>query len=136
MTRRTVLRGAVVGGAALPLLAACGPGDNASAAVPAGTSLGTTSAVPVGGGTILGADRVVLTQPAKGDFKAFTAICTHQSCVVSTVSDGTINCGCHGSKFSIKDGSNVVGPNGRAAGSIPPLAAVKIKVKGEKISKA
>jgi Rieske Fe-S protein len=75
-----------------------------------GTVLGPASNVPVGGGTIYDAEKVVVTQPSAGSFKAFSAICTHMRCLLSEVSDGTIYCPCHGSKFNITDGSVVVGP--------------------------
>lgn len=86
--------------------------------------------MPVGGGTIIDADKVVVTQPAEGDFKAFSSICTHQGCPVSSVSDGTINCTCHGSRFSIEDGSVVQGPATRA------LDGVDITVDGDSITLA
>ena len=77
--------------------------------------LTTTSEIPVGGGTIFADEQVVVTQPTEGEFKAFTAVCTHQGCHVSSVSDGTINCACHGSQFSIDDGSVEPGPATLAA---------------------
>jgi Rieske Fe-S protein len=146
VTRRVVLRGATVSGLALPFLAACGgdettgatsasPSESASSAdapssdAPSGSGPGIpTSDVPVGGGTILKDEKVVLTQPTAGDFKAFTAVCTHQGCTVTKVEDGQIICPCHGSHFSIKDGAPVSGP----AGS--PLAARKVSVEGDHIS--
>jgi nitrite reductase/ring-hydroxylating ferredoxin subunit len=67
------------------------------------------SDVPVGGGVIMEDANYVITQPTRGEFKAFTKICTHMQCPVGSVADGTINCPCHGSKFSIEDGS-VVNP--------------------------
>ena len=70
---------------------------------------------------------IVITQPQSGLFRAFTAICTHEGCIVNSVSNGTINCPCHGSKFSIKDGSVVNGP------APSPLAAIAIKVEGTSI---
>ncbi|MFB7293483.1 Rieske (2Fe-2S) protein, partial [Actinacidiphila glaucinigra] len=57
--------------------------------------------VPVGGGTVIADKKVVVTQPTAGEFKAFSAVCTHEGCLVNTVSDGTINCPCHGSKIRI-----------------------------------
>jgi len=39
----------------------------------------------VGGGIILPDEQVVVTQPSAGEFKAFTAVCTHAQCVVSSV---------------------------------------------------
>jgi Rieske Fe-S protein len=104
----------------------------ASAGAPAGSApaadaLTSTSDVPDGGGKIINGPNIVITQPQAGSFKAFTAVCTHQGCIVSTVSGGTINCPCHGSKFSIKDGSVVNGPATR------PLAPITIKVEGTSI---
>ncbi|WUD76135.1 Rieske (2Fe-2S) protein [Streptomyces sp. NBC_00510] len=73
--------------------------------------------VPVGGGTVITDKKVVVTQPQAGEFKAFSAVCTHQGCLVNTVSDGTINCPCHGSKFRITDASVAAGP---AKKPLPP----------------
>jgi nitrite reductase/ring-hydroxylating ferredoxin subunit len=98
----------------------------ASSAPPAG-ALATTSQIPDGGGKIIDGVNIVITQPQTGSFRAFTAICTHQGCIVSRVSNGTIDCPCHGSKYSIKDGSVVQGP------APSPLAAIAIKVEGTSI---
>ena len=38
--------------------------------------------IPVGGGKVFEALKVVVTQPTAGDFKAFSAVCTHQACTV------------------------------------------------------
>jgi nitrite reductase/ring-hydroxylating ferredoxin subunit len=140
LSRRGMLRGTAVGALALPVLAACGSdGGNGgsggtdgggAAGGSAGDTLVPTADVPVDGGTILPDQQVVVTQPSDGDFKAFTAICTHQGCIVASVSGGTINCDCHGSKFSIEDGSVVNGP------ATSPLEAVKIAVEGDTISRA
>jgi Rieske Fe-S protein len=86
--------------------------------------------VPVGGCFVVAAAKVVLTQPDAGDFKAFSAICTHQGCTVSDGSDGVIPCTCHGSQFSLADGSVVQGPATR------PLDEVDIAVEGDSISLA
>ncbi len=116
---------ATAGGDASPAVASAGaPAGSAPAASPPLTS---TSDVPDGGGKIIDGPNIVITQPQAGSFKAFTAVCTHQGCIVSTVSGGTINCPCHGSKFSIKDGSVVNGPATR------PLAPIAIKVEGTSI---
>jgi nitrite reductase/ring-hydroxylating ferredoxin subunit len=101
-----------------------------SAGSPAAAALASTSAVQEGGGKIIGGKNIVITQPEAGTFKAFTAVCTHAGCIVSTVSGGTINCPCHGSKFSIKDGSVVNGP------ASSPLAPIAIKVEGTSIVQA
>ena len=70
--------------------------------------------IPVGGGKIIDAIKVVITQPTAGDFKAFSAVCTHQGCTVSSVSGGTINCACHGSTFDIATGAVTSGPATKA----------------------
>ena len=135
LTRRHALAGAAGVGLAVPLLAACGGGagssakDPGSGGAPSGTKLGATSDVAVGSGTIYKDENVVVTQPTKGDFKCFSATCTHQGCQVSSVSQ-TIDCGCHGSKFSIEDGSVVQGP------ATAPLPEKQVAVQGGEISLA
>jgi Rieske Fe-S protein len=99
----------------------------ASGGAPAANILATTAQVPAGGGKIIDGKNIVITQPQAGSFKAFTAVCTHQGCIVNSVSGGTIDCPCHGSKFSIKDGSVVNGP------ATQPLAGIPIKVEGTSI---
>jgi Rieske Fe-S protein len=100
---------------------------NSGSTGPAAAALATTAEVPEGGGKIIDGKNIVITQPQAGSFKAFTAVCTHQGCIVNSVADGTIDCPCHGSKFSIKDGSVVNGP------ATSPLAPVTIKVEGTSI---
>ncbi|MFZ4302395.1 Rieske (2Fe-2S) protein [Streptomyces cinereoruber] len=95
-----------------------------------GEALARTSEIPVGGGAVFAEEKVVVTQPTAGEFKAFSAVCTHQGCLVNKVADGTIDCPCHGSKFRVADGSVVTGPATR------PLPAEQIIVSGETISLA
>ena len=109
------------GAASSPAAAASSAGTNATAV------LATTADIPVGGGKVLTDKKIVITQPQAGSFHAFTAICTHLGCIVNAVSGGTINCPCHGSKYSSVDGSVVTGP------ATLPLAAVSIKVQGTSI---
>jgi Rieske Fe-S protein len=100
-------------------------------APPAGgaAALATTGEIPVGGGKILPDKEIVITQPTAGKFMAFSAVCTHQGCIVDQVSGGTINCPCHGSKFKL-DGSVSQGP------AATPLSARAVKVSGDQISLA
>ncbi|MEU1705940.1 Rieske (2Fe-2S) protein [Streptomyces sp. NPDC005706] len=123
-TRRTVL---ATGAAALATGCGGGGGSTGSSPSPGGTELASTSDIPEGGGKIFKERKVVVTQPSKGDFKAFSAICTHEGCTVSKVADGTIDCPCHGSRFHIADGSVAHGPASR------PLPAETIKVEGNSI---
>ena len=104
-------------GAAGVTLGACG------SEAKAGTTLAAAD-VPVGGGTILGDAKVVVTQPTAGAFKAFSAVCTHQACLLTGVST-TLDCACHGSKFSLSDGSVVNGP---ATSALP---AMTVAVEGD-----
>ena len=75
-----------------------------------GTLLGLEKDIPVGGGMVFMDHKVVVTQPAKGVFKAFSAVCTHVGCTCNVVANGTINCPCHGAKFKISTGAAVAGP--------------------------
>jgi Rieske Fe-S protein len=75
-----------------------------------GTLLGLTKDIPVGGGTIFTDEKVVVTQPTKGEFLAFSAVCTHVGCLCNKVVNGTIDCPCHGSEFKITNGAVVAGP--------------------------
>ena len=154
--RRRLLGGAAVLGIAAPLLAACGEDEpttgsstspsssSPSSASPTeepsqdgskspaggGQELVATADVPVGGGVILDDQRIVVTQPAEGTFMAFTAVCTHQGCLVGSVEDNTISCPCHGSQFSAEDGSVVNGP---ATGA---LSAIEVAVEGGSVVEA
>jgi Rieske Fe-S protein len=155
-TRRAVMLGASGAGLAVVLTACSGygtsatvdnGGDSASDPAPAssagdsggaagsgdsGNAAGLAKAadIPKGGGKIFKKQKIVVTQTNDGKFKAFTAVCTHLGCVVGSVSDGTINCPCHGSKFNIADGSVANGP------ATQPLAEKKIKVEGDSITLA
>ena len=146
--RRALL--ACAGAACAAMLAGCsrynsGNGIAGGQSAPAGSSsaapasaagsngsavLAKTTDIPVGGGKILAGPKIVITQPKAGSFKAFTAVCTHLGCTVGSVSGGTINCPCHGSKFSVTNGSVVNGP------ASSPLAPVSIKVQGTSIVRA
>ena len=137
-TRRGALAGiGVVGMAAA--VAACGGGSGGTSGSGSSDSggssgdssaLGTTSEIPVGGGKIFTAEKVVVTQPKAGEFKGFSAICTHMGCTVDKIADGTIDCPCHGSKYSITDAHVVHGPAPK------PLPVKNIKVANGKVSLA
>jgi nitrite reductase/ring-hydroxylating ferredoxin subunit len=108
-TRRIVFQGLGALGVAAALAGCGGGSDGGSAAEPeTGAVLTPTADVPVGGGVVL--DGVVVTQPTEGEFKAFTAVCTHQGTQLDAVNDDGIRCPLHGSYFSITDGSATQGP--------------------------
>lgn len=137
-TRRAALAGAGFAGLAATL-AACGGSRGSSSGGTSGSgqagsggsaALASTSEIPVGGGKVFSAEKVVVTQPTAGEFKAFSAVCTHMQCLVDQVASGTIDCPCHGSEFSVKNGSVVSGP------APSPLPAQAIRVAGGKITLA
>jgi Rieske Fe-S protein len=141
-SRRALVGGFVGVGVGVPLLAACGSdsksssgdskssGGTGSGGTTSSGAIGKKSEVPVGGGKIYPADKVVITQPDAGAFKAFSAVCTHQGCLVAQVKDKDIICTCHGSKFSIEDGSVVTGP------ATKPLEELKVTATGDDLSVA
>lgn len=138
LSRRRLMLNAGVAALAVGGLGACSSDDSGpSSGVPssaAGASSGsggpvsaTTSEIPVGGGKIFADAQTVVTQPTKGQFKAFSSICTHARCPVAEVTD-TINCKCHGSRFSITDGS-VLNPPAQM-----PLPSKTVTVSGDALS--
>jgi len=154
INRRRALSGTAAIAVGVPVLAACGSDDSTASdpatsgspestpspseaepssdgtSTPAAEALASASDVPVGGCFVVAASKVVVTQPTEGDFKAFSAVCTHQGCLVETSSEGEIPCPCHASRFSLEDGSPVSGP------ASSPLEAVEISVDGDSISLA
>ncbi len=148
VSRRQVLRGAGAAGAAVAgagALAACGSSQPAATATSAAgsaaskaasgassaskaASAGTTvpkSSVSVGGGAIVG--EIVVTEPTAGQYKAFSAICTHEGCVVSQVQNNQILCACHRSVFDAATGAVTSGP-ARSA-----LAAKTVTASGDNL---
>jgi len=146
MTENAVPRRSVVAlagvGLAMPLLAACAAASSEVASDPnaapatkstkkgskaahSGTQLAATSDIPVGGAALFSSQAVVVTQPTAGEFKCFSSVCTHAGCSVAAGS--TLVCPCHGSEFSITDGSVLMGP------ASVPLPAKKIAVAGGEI---
>jgi Rieske Fe-S protein len=92
-----------------------------------GQVLSALSQVPVGGGIVLGAKGVVLTRVNADSVKGFSSICTHEGCTLASVAAGTINCPCHGSKFSAATGAVVHGP------ATLPLPVIPVAVRGADI---
>ena len=140
--RRTVIMNTGLAAAAIAGLSSCTtygstPATEPSAPAASGATGGASSAagpltvkeadIPVGSGKVFADAQTVITQPKQGEFKAFSAVCTHQGCLVETVTN-TINCPCHGSKYSITDGSVVNPPAPK------PLPPKTIQVEGETLT--
>jgi len=147
-SRRTVMSGIVGVGIGVPILAACGSDDSGSSGssgsgggsdgggsdggggggASASGAIGKTSEVPVGGAKIFKAEKVMVSQPNEGEFKAFSTVCTHQGCPITKMDGDEIECGCHGSRFMVADGSVANGP------ATKPLEELKATVKGDNLS--
>lgn len=126
-SRRRVLAGVGLVGLAGAVTACGSAGSGSSGGSSGASALTSTGDIPVGGGMIFTSEKVVVTQPESGDFKAFSAVCTHMGCLVATISNGTIDCPCHGSQYSIATGAVMAGPAPK------PLPAERIKVSGTSI---
>lgn len=134
--RRTVVAAVGAAGAAAALTA-CGGGSDGSegsdtveqpgSGGKGGEVIAATADIPEGGGVVFTAQKVVVTQPQPGEFKAFSSTCTHQGCAVKDVSGGTITCPCHNSTFDAATGSPTGGP------ATQPLPAREITVEGDSI---
>ena len=107
-----------------------GGGDGGSGSGGASTSgaIGKTSEVPVGGAKIFKAEKVMVSQPSEGEFKAFSTVCTHQGCPITKIDGDEIECNCHGSRFAVADGSVANGPANK------PLKELKVTVKGQDLT--
>ncbi|PKV85127.1 Rieske (2Fe-2S) protein [Streptomyces sp. TLI_146] len=129
--RRTVLKGAALAGAAGLGVAACSTDSklgHAEAPTPtAPVALGAPEEIPVGGAKLYREQRLMVSCPAKGEYKAFSAQCTHAGCVLDKIDDGHGNCPCHGSRFDVMTGKPVQGP------ATVPLPSVPVRVKDGKL---
>lgn len=125
-SRRTLLCGAAavlaVGGTVAVSGCASSASDKGTLKGP--VDLGTASAVPEGGGKVYREQKIVVTQPTAGQYKAFSARCTHAGCLVDQVKNAQIQCPCHGSRFAIADGAVQEGP------ASTPLPAYTVTVEG------
>ncbi|WP_246075517.1 Rieske (2Fe-2S) protein [Nonomuraea terrae] len=124
--RREMLGAAGVAACGLALTA-CGAGQAQEPPSLKGKVIAKAADVPVGGGTLVDDLQVVVTQPAQGVYKAFSARCTHKGCKVSTPKDNVIRCACHGSEFAADTGQATKGP------ATAPLASFQVKLEGDGI---
>lgn len=127
ISRRGVIASAV-GVSAVAALTAC---------TPEVTNLGTTSEpstpttsgpvavakitdIPIGSGKKFDVDGtpILITQPRVGEFRGFSAICTHAGYVMNNMANSEIKCDNHGAVYSADDGSVLSGPAPRALGKV------------------
>lgn len=97
-------------------------------APPVGEDIAALADVPVGGSidaTIKGQPALV-AQPTAGQVVAFSAICTHQQCVVAAAG-AEFDCPCHGSRYDAATGDVLNGP------ALEPLSAIPVAVSGDRI---
>ncbi|MER6395650.1 MULTISPECIES: Rieske (2Fe-2S) protein [unclassified Kitasatospora] len=129
-SRRTLLCGAAAvlaaGGGTLAVAGCSSSSSSTSTSSGPKTpvDVGPATAVPVGGGTVYRDKKIVVTQPNAGEYKAFSATCTHAGCIVDQVKNQKIQCPCHGSMFAITDGAVLDGP------APTPLPAYSVAVEG------
>ncbi len=105
--------------------APAGPGSGTSSEAGGGAgaaALSAVAAIPEGGGVVLPDKSLVLVRDTGDSVRAFSAVCTHEGCLVSEVSGGKILCPCHGSAFDVATGQVVQGP------AEDPLPAVPVRV--------
>ncbi|OEJ27416.1 FeS-binding protein [Streptomyces agglomeratus] len=125
--RRTVLKGAVLAGAAGLGVAACSTESKLGHAKPLPSTpvnLGTADAVPVGSAKLYREQRIIVSCPAEGKYTAFSAQCTHAGCVLDKIVEGEGNCPCHGSRFDVTTGEVLQGP------ATVPLPAIPVRAEG------
>lgn len=149
ISRRTLVRLGGAGVAAATLaLAGCTPADGdaggsgtgsgaepgsqtpggSGTVPPSGTEIAKLSAVAVGEsiGVVVGGASLLIAQPTAGDVVAFSAICSHQQCIVAPAQT-EFHCPCHGSRYDAATGDVLEGP------AINPLTPVPVSVDGDSI---
>lgn len=135
-----------LGSAASPLLSACGssaagePGGgdplNGGTEVGEGEVIAEVSRVEPGSAVpfteAASGEQAVLLRLESGEFAAYSAICTHQRCIVAyDGEEGLLECPCHGSVFDPANGAGVItGPAPR------PLPEIAVEVRKGQVVRA
>lgn len=104
------------------------PSGSSTAPPPSGTEIAKLSAVAVGEsiGVVVGGASLLIAQPTEGDVVAFSAICSHQQCIVAPAQT-EFHCPCHGSRYDAATGDVLQGP------ALKPLTPVPVSVEGDSI---
>jgi Rieske Fe-S protein len=97
--------------------------NNYGAASTTSGPLAKVNQIPQGGGLILPGPKVVLIRSTGDNVHAFSAVCTHQGCTVTSVANNVITCPCHASRFSAATGDVISGPAPR------PLPVINVDVR-------
>ncbi|CAB4896595.1 unannotated protein [freshwater metagenome] len=127
ISRRGIIASAV-GVSAVAALSACSNeiSDLTSNPAPeepstsASVAVAKTSDIPIGSGKKFDVDgvQILITQPRAGEFRGFSAVCTHAGFVMSNMANSEITCDNHGAVYSADDGSVLSGPAPRALGKV------------------
>ena len=127
ISRRGVIASAV-GVSAVAALSACSPEVSDLTSTPAPEAPATTEPVtvakttdiPIGSGKKFDVEgvQILITQPRAGEFRGFSAVCTHAGFVMSNIANSEIKCDNHGAVYSADDGSVLSGPAPRALGKV------------------
>jgi Rieske Fe-S protein len=105
--------------------AAEGPAPDAPAV---GEDIAALADVPVGSSidATINGEAALIAQPNAGQVVAFSAICTHQQCVVAAAGN-EFHCPCHGSAYDAATGDVLNGP------ALEPLTPISVAVSGDRI---
>jgi cytochrome b6-f complex iron-sulfur subunit len=81
----------------LPTVAGTSAGGTVTVSNVSGTALGS-----VGGAALVqaGSSSFLVARTGDNAFNAFTAVCTHEQCIVSGFQSGAFVCPCHGSQYN------------------------------------
>ncbi|MBL0804112.1 Rieske (2Fe-2S) protein, partial [Streptomyces albidoflavus] len=108
--------------------AACAPPDDGRAEGPAEpVELGAAEAVPKGGAEIFREHHVVVSRSEEGEYRAFSAVCTHRSCPLHKIKGTVSTCTCHGSRFDVTTGEVLQGP------AVAPLTELDVSADGGRL---
>jgi Rieske Fe-S protein len=120
---------AAAGSVAYPIVAFVFPPKEAEKAASGAVEAAKVAEVPPGAAKVfpLGTKPGILIHTQTGEWRAFTAVCTHLSCTVRFKPDSqSLWCPCHDGQFDLR-GRNVGGPPPR------PLPEHKVSVRGDEV---